>query len=352
MFSIGFITMAFLMATPIMWAVVAIFMWRKGRQYVTGSLGLPQGDVILLYKNIQSRIVNSQMVEAFLEAAPQLLLQLYIIFSGQWEGVTWKFGLQLFRAVSSLLALSWTVTCDNCTYYLFTHLCFKNFVEKVITLLWKLFEISPRFLVLGLFTSVYQWRILMVFYLHIVFELFSKMVDICTNLSKNKYGWIFDCFLEATFSFFGCFSDFALFTERESYRKCCPCRNLLGLAENIILAYLWFHKFSLSHCSVASFSNNTDTKSTWINKTNFVNTTVQLNDIEEAVSGVSPVSCWMGKVALVLVFVFFLVATICRAVLLGHYVRHKSDGVVPSQRFPSEETLKMVLAAAKEPDAD
>ncbi len=126
-FSVGFIVTAFLLVTPAMWLVVLIFLWTKGRQFLNGHLG-NFIDFPVMERDIHMSLRKSQMVEAFVEAGPQLLLQLYIVFSSTWQGVSLKFFLQVVSSVSSVFSLSWTMVSLYCSFHPFDHQY--HFAEK------------------------------------------------------------------------------------------------------------------------------------------------------------------------------------------------------------------------------
>ena len=140
--------------------------------------------------------------EAFLEAAPQLLLQLYIVFSTKWTGISFSFCLQLASIGTSLLSLSWAMTRVYEGLHLSElieteklkicgrELCFdaKSLSKKVSICFWQLFTIAPRVLVLSLFASVYLWQFLLLVTFHIA----------CLF---GYHAWILDLYIDCHFCF-------------------------------------------------------------------------------------------------------------------------------------------------------
>ncbi len=302
---IGFVMSMLLSVTPLMWVVVLIFVWRKGRKYLTGNEDRLR-DTDLLQEKIAIKVANSQMVEAFIEAAPQFLLQLYIVFSSPWQGMTWKFGLQVFGISSAMISLSWTLVVLYCSFHLFDSKHPSNMKEKVCVLLWQLFVVIPRFLALALFASVYKWYILTIFLGHtgIVFISHFKV-----TVAKNCKAAV-NSLLVATISNFGFNPKLTFFGQDDEAPPGCRVKvwyclyHILVFMENALMIYLWFYKFSTSFGLEPGSNVGNNTTSLWPNTTEFMNTTKPF--MREADAHVVPY--WLGVSALVFVFISYFVA--------------------------------------------
>ncbi len=323
-FTIGFVAAAFLFVTPMMWVVTLMYLWKKGREFLHG-----QRDKFSfkLQEKVQSSFANSQMVEAFVEAAPQFLLQLFIIFSTPWEGWTQRFGLQLFGVVSALLSLSWTLVCLYCAFHQFQTKHPNDVQEKVIVLLWQLFFTIPRFLAMGLFASVYQWYILIFFFAHTTIVFLWHFY--CTQKKNCKTA--VNSFLVALISNFG-FNPKLTFYESakekshgSTHGECYWQFYLLVYIENVIMVSMWFYRFTTSSTPVPvplSLGNNST--NLWRNATDVSNTTV-LPDVKDSfVADAFSVPYWLGVVALVLVLVLVFGAYCIRYAMWSRYLSEDS----------------------------
>ncbi len=306
LFTIGFFATAVFLVTPPMWVVVLIFVWRKGRKYLTGENDNLR-DTDILQKAISSKVANSQMVEAFIEAAPQFLLQLYIVFSSPWEGWTQKLALQVFSIGTALFSLSWTLVCLYCSFHVFDIEHPSNLKEKIVVLIWEFFVVIPRFFALGLFASMYEWYILVILFIHtsIVFTIhFYKAVE------KNSAAAANSLFI-AVISNFG-FNRKLTFHEEAKEEKarfhdrtCYPEFYTLVFIENIVMISLWFSRFSNSHHFAGSDANLA------VNRTANHNVSMVTNNtVLSAGSKVAAPSLpyWPAIAALVLVLVSYFVA--------------------------------------------
>ncbi len=326
--STGFCLTAVVLATPVMWVAVAILMWRQGRKYMNGCSDFASTKILKLYEMLQHKRINSQMVESFIESALQFLLQLYIIFRSPWEGVTWRFCLQVVSISSAVVSLSWTLTG---VYFLF-HVCHvyhaNDLKEKLLVLLWHFFLTIPRFLAMALFASVYPWFIFAVFFLHTLI-VFIGHTGCSVEAKKGEHGKQLNSLLVALISNFG-FNRKIAFHEKSKKEETsrfqergCYCRfYTLVYVENIIMASLWFYKFSASftHKALSNYGNSTAVL--WANVTELANTTGLSGDAEEFIS---PFPYWLGAAAYVFIYVSVAFAACCRYIQWRKYMKGHAE---------------------------
>ena len=155
-----------LLITPMAWTLLMIhnvWFWKfrkhvytkKGTDFVEGFTKDYDR-----YKNIMKRI---QLVEVYLENAPQIMLQLYIVLQTGQPEASVKFIQQMFSITSSWFSISWSLV----AFYVSVHpnVKFGHF-KKLVILLWQLFVIGPRMLALGLFSITYSWGVFIICAIH------------------------------------------------------------------------------------------------------------------------------------------------------------------------------------------
>ncbi len=88
--------------SPVLFTVRKCQLWRKIRRK-----SCCHNEFLKEQLHNENRIQTFETLHVCVESAPQLLLQLYIVFSSQWEGATYKFALQMYSATSALLSVAW-----------------------------------------------------------------------------------------------------------------------------------------------------------------------------------------------------------------------------------------------------
>ncbi|XP_033645384.1 XK-related protein 4-like [Asterias rubens] len=176
-------------------------------------------------------ITMLRLLEAFMEAAPQLVLQVYIMT--QQSDIYW---LTVSSAIISLASLSWGLeayhkalreSCSN-----------KNnlgYVGLTFRIIWRTFTITARVISLALFASYYKWLIFPLIGIHWVgmtLWLVYQDTDFCTTRLEEV---LFDAVIGIIHIF--CF--FNMKEGRTRYRAL--FFYTIIFVENTIMFALWYH---------------------------------------------------------------------------------------------------------------
>ncbi|XP_052256082.1 XK-related protein 6-like isoform X2 [Dreissena polymorpha] len=109
-----------------------------------------------------------RMFECFLEAAPQLLLQIYILMEYREEEVTWLIsGIRVVSMLSSWSSLAISMVSYHKALR-FSHEDRGNMSipGSILYFLWRAVEIGPRVIALGMFASQFKWGVFIVVGVH------------------------------------------------------------------------------------------------------------------------------------------------------------------------------------------
>ncbi len=142
---------AILLVTPFSWMIQLIVKWyywnfkkhiytRKGHVHMKG--------IVVEFDKLREALSRVQQIEGLMECAPQMLLQLYIIFTTGYSGMG------QFSITTSWLSISWTMVVIYVSMHPEVHI---GIPRKLLMLSWQMLCIGPRVLALALFASVYEW---------------------------------------------------------------------------------------------------------------------------------------------------------------------------------------------------
>ncbi|XP_067938378.1 uncharacterized protein [Watersipora subatra] len=203
----------------------------KLRQYYYSEMQFQRTDGAML-----------RLFEAFLESAPQFLLQVYIMLSrrgleGQREGNYFLIAVTIGSIVLSVVSLAWSVVAYHKALRMSRH-----DVDEIklfgiaVRFLWRIFEISPRIVIFAMFMSVYGYFLGLfasLHYLLMIAWLFSLKTNFCEK-PRCELGFIFVMGLVWCFCFFN--------LKDGHTRQTCLLYYTLFFAENIALSVAWFCK--------------------------------------------------------------------------------------------------------------
>ncbi|XP_042234481.1 XK-related protein 6-like [Homarus americanus] len=215
----------------LMYGVVSRSIGRRGnremqKEYYSKML-YEEGDAVLL-----------RLFECFMEAAPQLVLQLYILTQqpdSEKYGRTWEILLSL-GCVTSLLSLAWGVTAHARSIRFTDHQ--KNNISclgTVVLFLWHIFSLGARVSAMVLFASRFRLYLLAVcaahwFLMVIWFMARRSFSDTCPRLLGE---WLLS-FLFAAVHIFTFIND----KDEPTLKKYIAFYTICGI-ENIAMVVLW-----------------------------------------------------------------------------------------------------------------
>ncbi|XP_070555145.1 XK-related protein 6-like [Ptychodera flava] len=171
-----------------------------------------------------------RLLEAFMESAPQLVLQLYIMSrlnEAHWLTVT--------SACVSLVSLSWSLAAY--------HKALResrddkeniNYGGVALQILWRLFTVAARVIALALFASVYLWAVFVIVFVHwlgMTMWLIVQKTDFCPTGAEEI---IFDGVIGIVYIF--CF--FNMKEGKTRYRS--TIYYSITFFENVALIGLWY----------------------------------------------------------------------------------------------------------------
>ncbi|CAL1272079.1 unnamed protein product [Larinioides sclopetarius] len=111
----------------------------------------------MIYEDADATLLR--LFECFMEAAPQLVLQLYIYAIAQADSpdfYTWTEVAQLLSMFSSLLSMSWALASyQRALRYSLEDKKNMTLCGSIVQVIWRFFDIASRVLALGLFASIF-----------------------------------------------------------------------------------------------------------------------------------------------------------------------------------------------------
>ncbi len=254
-----------------------------------------QKDAILLeklqmYDKITQNLCKVQMIESFLECAPQMVLQLYIGLSLTFEEALVIKMPWLFSILSSWASVCFVMA----NYYNSLHPTVNVSIRVTFLLLipWQLFTIGSRVLSLALFASVYPWWTLIVGILHtLVMFVFRQISNVLESIkhsrARSQLTLISD--LAVSMAYLFSFNPKMLFGLKCSlnfvFEQYC-FYYVFSFIFNLILTFMWLHSQRQHIYTRDTFSYNTHT----IHIVNFSSHN-QINDNATTVNS-SQVALW------------------------------------------------------------
>ncbi|XP_074598771.1 XK-related protein 6-like [Brevipalpus obovatus] len=194
----------------------------------------------MVYEDTDATLLR--LFECFMEAAPQLVLQIYILAVKPSESADNPLMVltQIAACIASLVSLSWSLV----SYQRSLRLSLPNKAPLswqgiAVQFLWRLFVIAARVLALALFAAVYNWYISIVCGIH-CFIMFLWIVSMKTTFcafSTNKFEELgYDAILAVMFIF--CYFNPVDSPTRYRY----TIFYLFMFSENTLLMVLWYIK--------------------------------------------------------------------------------------------------------------
>ncbi|XP_023243422.1 XK-related protein 6-like [Centruroides sculpturatus] len=142
----------------------------------------------MLYEDVDATLLR--LFESFMEAAPQLLLQIYILLKIEFsmdEPISWKVIVQIVSVLISLVSISWAIS----AYFRALRFSLpkkKNmgWIATIFHASWHFFVISARIFALGLFASQLPEYLPVVCILH-WFIMTLWIISMKTNFCINRF---------------------------------------------------------------------------------------------------------------------------------------------------------------------
>ncbi|XP_053200341.1 XK-related protein 4-like [Panonychus citri] len=140
----------------------------------------------MVYEDTDATMLR--LFECFMEAAPQLVLQIYIlaVLKSPYGDDHLMVLTQIAACIASLVSLSWSLV----SYQRSLRLSLPNKVSLTwqgigVQFLWRFFVIAARVLALALFASIYNWYISIVCGVHCII-MFAWIVSMKTSFCENR----------------------------------------------------------------------------------------------------------------------------------------------------------------------
>ncbi|KFM63659.1 XK-related protein 6, partial [Stegodyphus mimosarum] len=190
----------------------------------------------MIYEDADATLLR--LFECFMEAAPQLVLQLYIFalsHSASPDVYSWTELIQLVSMFSSLLSMAWALASyQRALRYSLEDKKNMTICGTAVQIIWRFFDIGARVLALGLFASVFPTYLFMVCGVHymIMFTWIRFMgTEFCDNQCEE---FLYNLVLGVLFIF--CY-----FNPKDSpTRRRFTFYYVLSFLENSALMSLWF----------------------------------------------------------------------------------------------------------------
>ena len=173
--------------------------------------------------------LNLKMAEGLLEAAPQLIVQVYVMLK-EWENVSL---IQKISAPLSLLSLTWMITSME-AFREFVHYNLK-LVHNLIIFLSNLGIIAARALAIVCFTIAFRWWILLLVGVHCFIINFTGCVLWRSNRKQDMLVFIF------------AYSPLYLFVYSSYFLKKLRGDTPFGLARLVVVTVSWHVLFTLEN---------------------------------------------------------------------------------------------------------
>lgn len=176
-----------------------------------------------------------RLFECFMEAAPQLLLQLYILSNQPIHDDPWSLTFQVGSCLTSLVALAWSLVSYQRTLRMSlphkSNMDWKGFTSQ---LSWRLSMIASRMLALALFASIFSWWVAVVAAVHWLLML-GWIIRMKTSFCDNRLEELaYDAILAIMFIY--CYFNPVDSPTRYRYAKYYS----FNFVENSLLLAAWF----------------------------------------------------------------------------------------------------------------
>ena len=189
----------------------------------------------MVYEDTDATMLR--LFECFMEAAPQLVLQIYILAMTPGQNDFLVILTQIAACVASLISLSWSLV----SYQRSLRMSLPNKANLTwqgiaVQFLWRLCVIGARVLALALFAAIYSWYIGIACTLH-AFIMFFWIVSMKTTFCENRCEELgYNAILAVMFIF--CYFNPVDSPTRYRY----IIYYTFSLIENSILMLFWFFK--------------------------------------------------------------------------------------------------------------
>ncbi|CAL8073390.1 unnamed protein product [Calicophoron daubneyi] len=216
---------------------------------------------LMLYEDADCAMLR--MIECFMESAPQLLLQLYIIITQGTAQSTLQIIVQSVSCLTSWLSLAWSLThYQKALRSSRAEKARMRWLSSSLFFLWKAAMLSSRLLSLALLAAIVRgfWFGLALGCHWIVAAgwVLARGTTFCSPSRNTLTEYLFDLVLGAVYCF-----DVVNIREGHSRIWYSTCYTVFGL-ENFMIAALW-HIFSSNGPVTKTWLMKAPTFSTWVN---------------------------------------------------------------------------------------
>ncbi|XP_054152903.1 XK-related protein 4-like [Oppia nitens] len=189
----------------------------------------------MVYEDTDATMLR--LFECFMEAAPQLVLQLYILIKNfnTWYYLFWIITISITSCLASLVSVSWSLV----SYHRALRLSLPDkanmkWTGLAIQFIWRFFMVASRVVTLSLFASQFRFYISIVCSIH-WFLMFLWIVSMRTSFCKNRIEELgYNAILAFIFIF--CYFNPVDTPTRRRY----ILYYLFMFCENIIILTLWY----------------------------------------------------------------------------------------------------------------
>lgn len=192
---------------------------------------------LMLYEDADSAMLR--MIECFMEAAPQLLLQLYILFTQETPNHKFQVAAQAVSCFTSWFSLAWSLThYQSALRSSRVEKANLTWLSSALFFGWKAGMLASRIVALAMFSSVVHVILFGLFvglhWLLAVSGIMARGTTFCSPSPRTPVEYLFDTVLGAVYCF-----DVVNVREGHSRLWYLACYSVIGL-ENLSMTIIWF----------------------------------------------------------------------------------------------------------------